>query len=118
VLGAEPDRVGGRRDHRHPLQQEAGTEREGTTSAASVLQGDRVEIPLDGDDLAAPVGGDLLDHEPALHLDLDGTAALRGTPVGVQDIGSVTVGHLRTLRPGSATPVPNRRGLTDRGDTD
>ena len=52
-----------REDHRPALEQEAGPEREGAPLAAPVLEGHRVEVALDGDDLAAPVGGDLLDDQ-------------------------------------------------------
>ena len=54
----------------------------------------RVTVPqvaLDGDDLAAPVGGDLLDDQALVGRDLDGAAAPRRAPVGVQDVGAVAV---------------------------
>ncbi len=58
---AEPLRTGRGQDHRPPLEQEARAEREGTAPVAAVLQGDRVQVPVDGHDLAAEVGHDLLD---------------------------------------------------------
>ena len=36
------------------------------------------QVALDGDDLAAPVGGDLLDDQPLVGLDLDGAARASG----------------------------------------
>ena len=44
-----------------PSSRKPGPEREGTALAAPVLQRERVQVAVDGDDLAAPVGGDLLD---------------------------------------------------------
>ena len=63
VAGA--DRVTGAVEHdRAALEQEAGAEREGSPPAAAVLEGQRVEVAVDRDDLAAPVGHDLLDDQP------------------------------------------------------
>ena len=63
---ARPARTGAREDHRPALEQEAGAERERTPPAAPVLERQRVEVAVDRDDLAAPVGGDLLDHRAEL----------------------------------------------------
>ena len=49
------------------------------------------QVALDGDDLAAPVGGDLLDDQPLVGGDLDGAAAPGCAPVGGQDVGAVAV---------------------------
>ncbi len=86
-------------DHRLALQQEARPEREGPPPAAPVLQRQRVEVAVDRDDLAAPVGGDLLDHRPELGGGLDGTPALRRAPVG-----------RRARRSRSGRPCPRRYG--------
>ena len=56
-----PDR--GAQDDGPALQEEARPERERTPPAAAVLEGERVQVAVDRDDLAAPVGGDLLDHQ-------------------------------------------------------
>jgi hypothetical protein len=49
---------------------------------------------LHGDDLPAPVGRHLLDDQPLVGGDLHCAAALRGAPVGVEDVGAVAVeGH-------------------------
>ena len=45
----------GGEDHRPALEQEARAEREGTPPGAAVLERDRVQVAVDGDDLAAPV---------------------------------------------------------------
>ena len=95
-------------DHRHALEQEAGAQREGTRRPAPVLERDRVEVPLDGDDLPAPVGGDLLDDQPLVGGDLDGPAALRGSPVGVEDVGAVAVGVMPGTRTVGARPGSGR----------
>ena len=54
----------GGQHHRAALEQEARAEREGTAAAASVLQRQHLEVAVDRDDLAAPVGHDLLDDQP------------------------------------------------------
>jgi hypothetical protein len=107
----------GHQDHRHTLQQEAGAQREGAPLAAPVLEGDGVQVPLDGDDLAAPVGADLLDDQPTVGLDLDRPSPSGRAPVRAQDIGAVAVGHRahgraagRTGRSGTPTLV---EGLND-----
>ena len=74
---ARPRARARREDDRPALEQEARAEREGAALAAPVLQGQRVEVAVDGDDLAAPVGGDLLDDRADLGRRLDGAAALR-----------------------------------------
>ena len=86
-------------DDRPALEQEARTEREGAPLAAPVLQGERVQVAVDGDDLAAPVRGDLLDHGADLGGRLDGAAALGCAPVGGEDVGAVAVagGHPTTV---------------------
>ena len=70
--GRGAGRLGGRRlpdgraeDDRPALEQEARPERERTPPAAPVLEGQRVQVAVDRDDLAAPVGGDLLDDAPS-----------------------------------------------------
>ena len=68
--------TGASEDHRLAFEQEAGAEREGTPLPAPVLEGHRVQVAVDGDDLAAPVGGDLLDDQAGSGLGLDGAAAL------------------------------------------
>ncbi len=85
--------LAGRGDqHDRPaLEQEAGAERKGAPLAAPVLEGQRAEVALDPDDLAAPVGGDLLDDEAEVGVDLDGAAVLRASPVGGEDVGAVAV---------------------------
>ncbi len=100
--GPEPGRR--HQDHRHALQQEAGAEREGAPLAAPVLEGHGAQVALDGDDLAAPVGGDLLDDQARVGLDLHGATAPGGAPVGVEDVGSVAV---------DGTPEHGSRGPRD-----
>ena len=101
---------GTREDHRPALEQEAGPERERTPLAAPVLQGQRVDVAVDRDHLAAPVGGDLLDDHPELGRHLDGPAVLRGAPVAGEDVGSVAIGRHRatlggqTFTSGGGTP--------------
>ncbi len=46
------DPTRGDEDHRLALEQEAGAEGEGTASAATVLERERVQVAIDGDDLA------------------------------------------------------------------
>ena len=87
-------------DHRLALQQESRPEREGPAPAPPVLQRQRVEVAVDRHDLAAPVGGDLLDHRPELGRGLDGTPALRSAPVGREHVGSVAVGHAHDVMGG------------------
>src|SRR5262249_34897113 len=65
----------GREYHRPPLEEEARAQREGAPLAATVLQRERAEVAVDGHDLAAPVGHDLLDHQPARRLGGRRTAA-------------------------------------------
>ena len=84
--GAGAARITGRPSSRKP-----GPERERTPLAAAVLEGDGVQVAVDGDDLAAEVGGDLLDDRAQLGRGLDGAAALRGAPVGGEDVGAVAV---------------------------
>ena len=73
----DADRPG--EDHRLALEQEAGAERERTPLAAPVLQRQRVDVAVDGDDLAAPVGGDLLDDHADLGRHLHGATVARGS---------------------------------------
>ena len=106
-------RCAGRRDqdHRRSLEQESRTERKGTASSAAVLELDGVEVTVDPDDLAAPVGGDLFDDQTRIGLDLDRPAALGRAPVGVEHVGAVpVVGHGTDATGGQATdPVSQRR---------
>ena len=95
-----------RRDQhdRASLEQETGTERERAPLVAAVLEGHRAEVALDLDDLADPVGGDLLDDQAEVGVDLDRAAVLGDAPVGGEDVGAVAVEtggggrHPRTLR--------------------
>ena len=84
---------------RTSLEQEAGAEREGAPLVAPVLEGQRAEVALDLDDLAAPVGGHLLDDEAEVGVDLDRAALLRGAPVGGEHVGAVTVMGEGVTRP-------------------
>ena len=84
----------GGQDDRAALEQEARAERERAPLAAPVLERERVQVAVDRDDLADPVGGDLLDHGADLGGRLDGAAALGRAPVGGQDVGAVAVGEL------------------------
>ena len=70
-----------------PVEQEAGAEREGASLAAPVLEGEDVEIAVDRDDLTAPLGHDLLDHQSRRGLGGCRPPAGRGAPVGGQDVG-------------------------------
>jgi hypothetical protein len=97
--GAAP---GGRdQDHRLAVAQEAGAQGEGPASLPPVLQGEGAEVAVDRDDLAAPVGHDLLDDGADLGGGLDGTAALRPAPVSCEDVGAVTICHTTTVDPGT-----------------
>ena len=78
-------------DHRPALEEEARAEREGAPLAATVLQGDGVQVAVDGDDLAAPVGGDLLDDQPVVGGCLHRAAPLRDLPVSSQHVGPVAI---------------------------
>ena len=83
-------------DHWPALEQEARAQRERAAPAAAVLEGQRVQVTVDRDDLAAPVGGDLLDDRAELGHGLDRAPPLRGAPVGPQDVGTVAVEHPRS----------------------
>ena len=112
-LTGPPLRGGRDEDDRPALEQEAGSERERTPLAAAVLQRQGVEVAVDGDDLAAPVGGDLLDDQAEVGRGLGGAAVLGGAPVGGEDVGAVAVcggRHRTTLgRPCGGVGVPRRR---------
>ena len=69
-----------------PSSRKPGSEREGTPLGAAVLERDGVQVAVDGDDLAAEVIVDLLDHRTQLGRCLDGTAALRSAPVGGEHV--------------------------------
>ena len=62
-------------------QEFRGAEGEGAPLAAAVLEGQRVEVTVHGDDLAAPVGRDLLDHQARVRRCLHRAAPLRRPPV-------------------------------------
>ena len=99
-------------DDRLAVEQEARAERERAPPPPAVLQGDGVEVAVDLDDLAAEVGGDLLD-DLALHRGrLDSAAALGRAPVGGEDVGAVPVAwgsHPPTLGAGVSPRRPTRR---------
>ena len=91
VFLAGPDLDRAPQHDRLALEQEARAEREGTPLGAPVLERHRVEVAVDGDDLAAPVGDDLLEDHPDLGRYVDGAASSGRAPVGVEDVGAVTI---------------------------
>jgi hypothetical protein len=95
-------------DHRAALQQEARPHRKRTPLRAAVLQRHRPEVPVDSDDLAAPVGHDLLDHQAEVGRDLRRAAVLRGAPVVVEDVGAVAIKAHRTSLPSRDGRVRDR----------
>ena len=90
-LAGAPARGRRGQDHRPALEQEARTRAGRYAAAAPVLEGERVQVAVDRDDLAAPVGGDLLDDRAPRGGRLDRAAALRGAPVAGEDVGAVAV---------------------------
>ena len=93
-------------DHRLALEQEAGAEREGAPLAAAVLQGDGVQVAVDRDDLAAPVGGDLLD---------DGTRARRAPRRRGRASGRASRWRGRRIRSGRGRSPDNARWAAPAG---
>ncbi len=89
----DPHRCG--EDHGPALEQEAGAEGEGAPSSSTVLEGQHVEVAVDGDDLADPVVGDLLHDEAEVGRGGLGPPPDGRTPVAGEHVGAVAVGHGR-----------------------
>ena len=73
-------------DDRLALEQEAGAEGKRAALLAAVLESQRVQVAVDRDDLAAPVGGDLLHDLADLGRHLTRSPASGSAPVGGEDV--------------------------------